>query len=141
VDGWRLGGEARHELVFVHEGAEHPVRLSCPAGTQVNARCVRDGRSWHVFFEGGRWTLALKDSLENLAVDAAVGSLTAPMPGRIVKLMAQPGATVKKGEPLLILEAMKMEHTLTAPADGTVAGVHCAAGDQVVEGAELIRLE
>jgi 3-methylcrotonyl-CoA carboxylase alpha subunit len=48
---------------------------------------------------------------------------------------------VKKGAPLLILEAMKMEHTITAPADGMVKEIHYGAGEQVVEGAELIRLE
>ena len=69
------------------------------------------------------------------------GDVAPPMPGRVVKLMVKPGAKVAKGEPLLILEAMKMEHTLTAPVDGVVADVHCAAGDQVVEGVELIRLE
>jgi 3-methylcrotonyl-CoA carboxylase alpha subunit len=141
VDGWRLNEEARHELVFVHEGEEHRVRLSFTEESRINARCVRDGRSWHVFWEGERWTLALKDELQGLDIDAASGSLAAPMPGRIVKLMVHAGARVAKGEPLLILEAMKMEHTLTAPADGTVAEVHCAAGDQVVEGVELIRLE
>ncbi len=141
VDGWRLSGESRHEFVFVHEAAEHRVRLSFPDESRVNAHCVRDGRAWHVFWEGDRWTLALKDELQDLDIDAASGSLAAPMPGRIVKLMVEPGAKVSKGQPLLILEAMKMEHTLTAPADGTVVDVHCTAGDQVLEGVELIRLE
>jgi 3-methylcrotonyl-CoA carboxylase alpha subunit len=141
VDGWRLNGESRHDFVFMHEGEEHRVRLSPAEQGRINAHCVRDGRSWHVFREGSRWTLALKDELQGLDIDAASGSLAAPMPGRIVKLMVKPGAKVAKGEPLLILEAMKMEHTLTAPAEGTVADVHCAAGEQVVEGAELIRLE
>ena len=141
VDGWRLNEESRHELVFVHEGTEHRVRLSLPEENRINAHCVRDGRSWHVFHEGERWTLALKDELQGLDIDAASGSLAAPMPGRIVQLMVQPGAKVMKGDPLLILEAMKMEHTLSAPADGVVAEVHCAPGDQVVEGVELIRLE
>jgi 3-methylcrotonyl-CoA carboxylase alpha subunit len=141
VDGWRLNGESRHEFAFMHDGDEHRVRLSFPAATRVNARCVRDGRHWHVFRDGERWTLALKDPLANLDVDAASGSLAAPMPGRIVKLMVEPGAKVTKGQALLILEAMKMEHTIVAPADGTVAAVHCAAGEQVLEGVELIRLE
>jgi 3-methylcrotonyl-CoA carboxylase alpha subunit len=141
VDGWRLNQPTRHEFVFLHEGVEHRVRLSLPEATRSNARCVRDGRSWHVFHEGERWTLVLKDELQGLDMDAATGSLAAPMPGRIVKLMVQPGSRVKKGEPLAILEAMKMEHTLTAPMDGTVADVRCAAGDQVLEGVELIRLE
>ena len=139
VDGWRLNGESRHEFVFLHEGTEHKIRL--PAGATVNAHCVRDGRSWHVFRDGERWTVSLKDPLQNLDVDAASGSLAAPMPGRIVKLMVEPGAKVEKGQPLIILEAMKMEHTIVAPADGTVAGLHCAAGEQVLEGVELIRLE
>ena len=141
VDGWRLNGAARHEFVFVHDGTEHRVALSLPAQTRVNAHCVRDGRNWHVFFDGERWTLALADPLANLDLDAASGSLAAPMPGRIVKLMVEPGARVAKGQALLILEAMKMEHTLVAPADGTVAALHCAAGEQVLEGVELIRLE
>ena len=63
------------------------------------------------------------------------------MPGRIVKVMTEPGAKVDKGDALLILEAMKMEHTITAPADGTVKTVHYAAGEQVLEGAELVTLE
>jgi 3-methylcrotonyl-CoA carboxylase alpha subunit len=141
VDGWRLNGAARHEFVFTHAGSEHRVALSLPAQTRVNAHCVRDGRNWHVFFEGERWTLALADPLANLDLDAASGSLAAPMPGRVVKLMVEPGARVAKGQALLILEAMKMEHTLVAPADGTVAALHCAAGEQVLEGVELIRLE
>jgi 3-methylcrotonyl-CoA carboxylase alpha subunit len=63
------------------------------------------------------------------------------MPGRIVQVMSRPGETVKKGQALLILEAMKMEHTITAPADGVVKEIHFAAGEQVVEGAELVTLE
>jgi 3-methylcrotonyl-CoA carboxylase alpha subunit len=55
--------------------------------------------------------------------------------------MTSAGAKVSKGEPLLILEAMKMEHTITAPADGVVKELHYAAGEQVLEGAELITLQ
>jgi 3-methylcrotonyl-CoA carboxylase alpha subunit len=141
VDGWRLNQEPRHDFVFIHEGEEHRVRLMPTVESTSNAHCVRDGRLWHVFWQGERWTLALKDDLQGLDIDASSGSLAAPMPGRIVKLMVEPGTKVKKGEPLLILEAMKMEHTIAAPADGTVADVRCAAGEQVLEGAELIRLE
>jgi 3-methylcrotonyl-CoA carboxylase alpha subunit len=55
--------------------------------------------------------------------------------------MSRPGETVKKGQPLLILEAMKMEHTITAPADGVVKEIHFAAGEQVLEGAELVTMQ
>jgi len=88
-----------------------------------------------------RWTLALKEELGGLDLDSGSGSLAAPMPGRVIKLFVETGAKVKKGQPLLILEAMKMEHTITAPADGTVKEIHYAAGEQVLEGAELIRVE
>ena len=84
--------------------------------------------------------VTLKPELGGADVEAA-GSLTAPMPGRIVKVMTTPGAKVDKGDALLILEAMKMEHTITAPKEGTVKSVHYAAGEQVLEGAELVSLE
>jgi len=63
------------------------------------------------------------------------------MPGKVIQVMVEVGARVKKGQPLLILEAMKMEHTITAPADGVVKEINFAAGEQVLEGAELITLE
>jgi 3-methylcrotonyl-CoA carboxylase alpha subunit len=63
------------------------------------------------------------------------------MPGRIVGVLVEPGARVEKGAPLLVLEAMKMEHTITAPSRGRVKAVHFAAGDQVIEGAELLAFE
>jgi len=69
------------------------------------------------------------------------GSLVAPMPGNVIRLGAAVGDTVTAGQPLIWLEAMKMEHTITAPADGTVKELHYAAGEQVLEGAELIRVE
>ena len=141
VDGWRLNEEARHEFVFVHDGAEHRVRLSFPLQTRIRAETVRDGRDWHVFWQGERWTLSLKEELQDLDLDAGSGSLTAPMPGRIIKLLVATGAKVEKGQALLILEAMKMEHTITAPAAGTVKGIHYEAGDQVLEGAELLHIE
>jgi 3-methylcrotonyl-CoA carboxylase alpha subunit len=54
--------------------------------------------------------------------------------------MTERGAKVTRGQALLILEAMKMEHTITAPADGVVKEIHYSAGEQVLEGAELITL-
>ena len=69
------------------------------------------------------------------------GSLLAPMPGRVVTLLVQPGTTVSRGTPLLVMEAMKMEHTLQAPADGTVHGFRAKAGDQVADGAVLVDFE
>jgi 3-methylcrotonyl-CoA carboxylase alpha subunit len=68
------------------------------------------------------------------------GRLTAPMPGRVIAFLARVGDAVKLGQPLAVMEAMKMEHTISAPRDGTVAELLHAVGDQVSEGGELLRL-
>ena len=62
------------------------------------------------------------------------------MPGKLIALMVAPGTKVKAGDPLAIMEAMKMEHTISAPVAGEVKQVFYAVGDQVVEGAQLIEL-
>jgi biotin carboxyl carrier protein len=66
--------------------------------------------------------------------------MTAPMPATVTKVLVEPGAAVKKGDTLIILEAMKMELPLRASADGTVAAVHCRAGQLVQPDAVLIDL-
>jgi acetyl/propionyl-CoA carboxylase alpha subunit len=71
---------------------------------------------------------------------AGDGQIRAPMPGKLILVSVKPGETVAKGQALATLEAMKMEHTLTAPFDGTVEAVEAAAGAQVDEGALLVRL-
>ncbi|MCC6623859.1 MAG: biotin/lipoyl-binding protein [Deltaproteobacteria bacterium] len=63
------------------------------------------------------------------------------MPGKVVKVLVQPGDVVTKGQPLLVVEAMKMEHALKAPRPGRVTLVRAAAGEQVVPGAPLVELE
>jgi 3-methylcrotonyl-CoA carboxylase alpha subunit len=63
------------------------------------------------------------------------------MPGRIIAHLVAIGTHVSKGAPLLIMEAMKMEHTICAPANGTLRGYHAAVGQQVKEGSELIDFE
>ena len=68
------------------------------------------------------------------------GRLTAPMPGKVISFLAQPGQAVKQGQALAVMEAMKMEHTINAPRDGMVAELLYAIGDQVNEGGELLTL-
>jgi acetyl/propionyl-CoA carboxylase alpha subunit len=67
-------------------------------------------------------------------------SLTAPMPATVIKVLVQPGAAVKKGDTIIILEAMKMELPIRAPADATVAAVHCRDGDLVQPETTLVDL-
>lgn len=73
--------------------------------------------------------------------DATEGALTAPMNGTIVTVLVEPGSTVSKGDPLLVMEAMKMEHTICAPCDGTASEFFYRAGELVDGGAELLKFE
>jgi 3-methylcrotonyl-CoA carboxylase alpha subunit len=143
ADGWRLNGEAHHDFTFVDADERHTFRISFadrPSAASRQARTVRDGRDWHVFWNGLYRKLSLKEELA-APEEERRGSLAAPMPGKVIQVLVEAGARVKKGEPLLILEAMKMEHTIAAPQDGTVKEIPYAAGEQVLEGAELIVLE
>jgi 3-methylcrotonyl-CoA carboxylase alpha subunit len=88
------------------------------------------------------YVLRRQDELEKAAAGQPLErALSAPMPGRIIAQSVRVGQSVRKGDPLVTLEAMKMEHTLCAPSDGTVRAVRVAVGDQVQEGMELIELE
>jgi 3-methylcrotonyl-CoA carboxylase alpha subunit len=101
---------------------------------------VDDKRS--VFLQGSTYSLLRDDPLHLVEAGGTHGGgLTAPMPGKVVALLAQAGQKVEKGAPLLILEAMKMEHTITAPAAGTVKAFCYAAGEQVGDGAALVEFE
>jgi 3-methylcrotonyl-CoA carboxylase alpha subunit len=94
-----------------------------------------------VFAEGGSLELQEYDPVAHAADGAGAGGrLTAPMPGKVIAFMTKTGDAVKAGQPLAVMEAMKMEHTLAAPRDGVVAELLFAVGDQVSEGAELLRL-
>jgi 3-methylcrotonyl-CoA carboxylase alpha subunit len=95
-----------------------------------------------IFLNGSTYSLLRDDPLHLVEAGGAQGGgLTAPMPGKVVALLAQPGQKVEKGAPLLILEAMKMEHTITAPAAGIVKTFCYAAGEQVSDGAALVEFE
>ena len=95
----------------------------------------------HVFCGLGATQIVEIDALAHAGETAAEGGrLTAPMPGKVVSFAVKAGDAVKKGQALAVMEAMKMEHTIAAPADGTVAELLYAPGDQVNEGAELLKL-
>lgn len=96
----------------------------------------------HVFMHGTSQVLTLIDPLSHVGNQVvAEGGVMSPMPGKIIALLASPGKPVVKGAPLLILEAMKMEHTIAAPSAGVVLDFHFAAGDTVAEGIVLLAFE
>jgi 3-methylcrotonyl-CoA carboxylase alpha subunit len=112
-------------------------------GEDGRGTVVLSGERAYVFSEGNVCMLDIHDPVAH-ASDAAGdhgGSLTAPMPGKIIAVAVKAGDAVKSGDTLLVMEAMKMEHTISAPRDGKVGEIFFAVGDQVTDGAQLISLE
>lgn len=136
--GWEidLDGQRQHVELVKRDGAELSLRLG---DTALHGCVRRDGDLFHVFSAGRHFTLAYNDPMAHAGeVEAAGGRLTAPMPGKVVAVLVASGKIVAKGEPLVIMEAMKMEHTIAAPSDGLVEEVLYGVGDQVADGAPLL---
>ncbi|TXJ08001.1 MAG: biotin/lipoyl-binding protein, partial [Alicycliphilus sp.] len=111
------------------------------AGQRTQALVYAQGESDHVFTPRGATRIEALDLLAHAGETAGEGGrLTAPMPGKVVSFAVKAGDKVSKGQALAVMEAMKMEHTIAAPQDGVVAELLYAPGDQVTEGAELLRL-
>ena len=112
-------------------------------GRRVNGAVVAQAERRHVFVGGGSHVLSFVDLLvASSDGDEEEGAgLVSPMPGKVIALIVKPGTAVEKGAPLLVLEAMKMEHTISAPRAGTVKRFRYAAGEQVAEGVELVEFE
>ena len=135
--GWSIKVGDTSALVRLSEsnGAD----LTLLGDVTVRGSVVRDGETFQVFADGRHHTLHYHDPLAHAGeAEADGGRLTAPMPGKVVAVHVGSGQQVSKGEPLVIMEAMKMEHTIAAPADGVVEEVLYAVGDQVAEGAPLL---
>jgi 3-methylcrotonyl-CoA carboxylase alpha subunit len=137
--------------IAIDDGA--PLRLTGPriengalvAGTdhgRLRVTIVQDGSQVTVIERGRATRVARVDVLAE-AEASALGhdQLTSPMPGTVVRVMVEDGATVTRGQPLMVVEAMKMEHTIAAQSDGVVRQVRFRAGDSVAEGVELIAFE
>jgi len=144
--GWLLqqAGQQAMLTLLRRDGADLRLRLddAVLAGTVVRAAAAGGDEQFHVFSGGVHYVLDYREPLAHAgAAEAEGGRLTAPMPGKIVAVLVAAGATVEKGAPLLIMEAMKMEHTIAAPADGRVEELLYAVGDQVAEGAQLLSFE
>jgi 3-methylcrotonyl-CoA carboxylase alpha subunit len=93
-----------------------------------------------VFLGGRHRVLTLVDVIAHAGEgEATEGRLSAPMPGKVIAVSVAKGARVARGTPLLVMEAMKMEHTIVAPADGVVEEILFGVGEQVAEGAALVQ--
>ena len=161
--GWRLGGGYRKITLRAGESRDvfalsggcltrngSPVAASGAwradgafdasiGGRDFCAVVVRDGIELTVFADGCRYDLEIDDPLDARAAGGTDGgSLFAHMPGVVVAVFVNEGAEVAAGTPLLAVEAMKVEHTVRAPADGTVTAIHYSQGDRVAEGDELV---
>jgi 3-methylcrotonyl-CoA carboxylase alpha subunit len=170
-DGWRLNGNARREIKLRAGESEKVVNAGYAGdsfilefegksttaagrfttaselrvdlgGRRINVTVVSANGKRHVFIDGVAFIFAAIDPLFHAGSGGgAEGGLTAPMPGKVIALIAEVGAKVEKGAPLLILEAMKMEHTIAAPTAGTVKAFRFNVGEQVSDGAELVEFE
>lgn len=108
-------------------------------GIHIKATIVRTGEALTVIAGGVSHRLVLHDEAARAELqEAATGSLKSPMPGRVVRVAVHAGDRVKRGDTLLVIEAMKMEHTICAPSEGVIERVHFAVGEQVEEGATLV---
>ncbi|MFZ9366549.1 MAG: acetyl/propionyl/methylcrotonyl-CoA carboxylase subunit alpha [Burkholderiaceae bacterium] len=137
-DGWRMTTQSQQALLnhIAIDQADVSIQID---GRHLSGRVVRDDDRFHVFWQGQHRVISWSDPIAHAGESESEGGrLTAPMPGKIVQLMVDEGASVKKGAPLLIMEAMKMEHTISAPANGKVEALNYAVGDQVAEGAQLL---
>jgi 3-methylcrotonyl-CoA carboxylase alpha subunit len=167
-DGWRLEGETEYVLDWLDAGLERRLALRFgrsglvltmeedtvevrhvawhEAGlafeldsVPMRARVRRQGADFHVALEGRRWHLRHRDTFARRAgAELGPARLTAPVHGRVLDVLVTAGAEVKRGQVLMLLECMKLEYRVTAPADGTVEALHFAAGDVVEDGVQLL---
>jgi 3-methylcrotonyl-CoA carboxylase alpha subunit len=138
----------RDGFILQHGARRAPLAIVAARGTRLMVRfadrtfaadVVRAGDDLHVFANGRHRVVTLVDVIAHAGEsELASGGLAAPMPGRVIAIHVARGARVAKGTPLLAIEAMKMEHTIIAPADGTVDEFFYGVGEQVAEGAALV---
>ena len=154
-DGFRLSGEAREHLTFVQGEKRFPVEviharngatsISIAGQKQVSVpgTAIRlSSGDIAVMQNGDTHLFALYDPFDDQDIAATASDrITAPMPGKVIQIFVKAGDKVKRGAPLAVLEAMKMENTLSAQADATIAEIAVSVGDQVGEGALILRFE
>ncbi|MGE8045208.1 acetyl/propionyl/methylcrotonyl-CoA carboxylase subunit alpha [Pseudomonas monteilii] len=157
TDGLRLGAPGIACLTLTCEGQTQTVRLDpCPSpggsfvegsleveygGVRTRHAAFRQDDTLYLQWQGECRTVRLHEAHAERESRQTQGSLVAPMNGSIVRVMTQVGDWVEAGSALVIVEAMKMEHSVRAPFAGTVTALPCSEGDMVSEGAVLVALE
>jgi 3-methylcrotonyl-CoA carboxylase alpha subunit len=152
--GWRAGGVAEVELHLSCQGVSRKVRADNNAslqgeellaeidGTRQRLRAIRRGDTLYLQWQSELQAITRFDPIAAAeASHTQQGGLSAPMNGSIVRVLVEPGQTVAAGTALVVLEAMKMEHSIRAPEAGTVKALYCREGEMVSEGAVLVELE
>jgi 3-methylcrotonyl-CoA carboxylase alpha subunit len=126
----------------VHYLGHGRLRLSGDGATSLAYVVDADDERW-VFIDGTVLRVELDQAATMRRRSRAAGheSVSAPMPATVVRVLVQPGSTVARGTPLVILEAMKMELPLRAPHDGVIASVACQEGDLVQPGEPLVEID
>jgi len=151
--GWRAGGKAEIELHLSCQGESRKVRAAdtaCLQGEELLAetdgrrqrlRAIRRGDTLYLQWQGELHAVTRFDPIAAAeASHAQHGGLSAPMNGSIVRVLVEPGQAVEAGSALVVLEAMKMEHSIRAPEAGKVKALYCHEGEMVSEGAVLVEL-
>jgi 3-methylcrotonyl-CoA carboxylase alpha subunit len=171
LEDWRLNASPWREIVLTTEAGDVPVRVAREAdafavtlgeerhlvrarpgphgrlgaemhGQRVTLRWLRDGSTLRLHGAGLRCVVGVRDSDHRTRLAQAEGGhLTAPMPGKVVRVLVTQGERVRAGQALVVIEAMKMEHTVASATAGTVVRIDYEEGDQVEEGVELVVVE
>jgi 3-methylcrotonyl-CoA carboxylase alpha subunit len=168
-DGWRLNQDNHHTFAFVDRGERRQVTahyrddgylLELPGGealvtaepagdnriianldgVRIDASVVRELHALTIFAFGSSHRLE-REQFTSVEDEEPGGLLVSPLPGSVAQVLVETGQKVEKGQPLMIVEAMKMEHTISAPHAGLVAQIYFAPGEQVAEGAQLLAIE
>ena len=168
-DGWRLNQGNHHTFVFVDRGQrvtvtahyrERGYLLQLPGsdaivsgayagdnrivadldGVRVDGTVIREPHALTVFAFGSGHRLE-REQFATIEDDKPRGLLVSPLPGSVAQVLVETGQLVDRGQPLIIVEAMKMEHTISAPRAGRVTHIYFTLGEQVAEGAQLLAIE